>query len=72
MEYILIKKSNLNEFKKEIKAKLDEGWVLHGDEFSFKVLDKVIYTQAVIKKNEEDVDNDEIDSIQQITASWNI
>ena len=69
MEYFLIKKSNFQEFKLEIKSKLDDGWILHGKEFEYKVLENTtVFTQAVIKHTL----NDDPPSVEQILASWNV
>jgi hypothetical protein len=68
MEYFLIKKSDLQEFRLEIKNRLEEGWELHGTEFQYKVLEKTtVYTQAVIKISDPD-----IPSVAQTIASWNV
>ena len=66
MEYILIKKSNVQDFNFEIKEKLNDGWEIHGEQFTYKVFETTVHTQAMIKK---DVD---LPSIEQIMASWNV
>ena len=54
MEYILIKKSSLQDFNFEIKEKLNEGWEIHGEQFVYKVFNSTVYTQALTKKGTEE------------------
>lgn len=72
MRYFLIKETSSELFSEKINSRLEDGWLLHGETFVYKLDDKIFYTQAVIKK-EEIKNNTPVldDSIGQIIASWN-
>ena len=66
IQYILIKTTDSEKFNSDIKEKLENGWELHGNKFTYNTLDNTtVYTQALIKKNLKT----HINSIEQITAS---
>jgi len=71
MRYILLKSDDIDNFNQEITNKLNEGWKLHGNSFSYELDGKVFFTQAVIKDiaipSEFVYDN----SVEQILASIN-
>jgi len=73
MEYILIKTDNLEDFNKKINNKLEQGWKIHGETFTYKIKGVYYHTQALIK-NEIKINTPVIKekTVEEILASWNL
>jgi len=72
MEYILIKLDDIFDFNNKVNLRLKDGWKLHGDTFSYKFNDIMWHTQAMIKHQIETQYNTDLQTVEQIMASWNV
>ena len=70
MRYLLIKETSLELFNENINDRLEDGWLLHGQTFIYKIEDKVFYTQAVIKNEQVEYKTPIVNTVE-IVASWN-
>jgi len=70
MEYILIKKTEVEDFNLKVNRCLEEGWKLHGDTFVYQLNENIFYTQALIKDVHTIIPTND-HSVEQLIASWN-